>query len=347
MTRVRPTWPDLPASIRTAIEARLGAKVTSWVSHDGGFSPGLASVLTTERGPVFVKTAAPGQARALRLHRKEAAKAASLPAGVPSPAFLWSLDVSDDGGSADVVRPDDGDTAVVGPDATAGPDTPAEPEQWAVLAFEPVHGRAVRTNPWDLDDVGLLARLALEIGEHSAPDGDVFPDLGDHTWPEAQALADERPQGLATYDPWFAEHVDLIAQVAASDRQAEAFAGDRLVHADFRADNVLILGPDEQPRGVVVDWPHAARGAAFLDLVGMLPAMHALGGPAPSEVLERTPLPVGTDPEAVVTWAAVLAAYFVHGSLQEPPPGIPHLRQFQRVQAEASIGWLRELIRAG
>ncbi|MFI2366699.1 hypothetical protein [Promicromonospora sp. NPDC019610] len=345
MTRVRPTWPDLPASIRTAIEDRLGAKVTSWVSHDGGYSPGLASVLTTEHGPVFVKTAAPGQTEALRLHRKEAAKAASLPVGVPSPAFLWSLDVSDGDGVADAVRSDGGETAV-GPDATAGPDAPAD-EQWAVLAFEPVDGRAVRTEPWDLDDVDLLARLALEIGEHPAPDGDVFHDSADHARPQAQLLADERPQGLATYDPWFVEHLDLVAQVAAPERRAEAFAGDRLVHADFRADNVLILGPDEQRRGVVVDWPHAARGAAFIDVVGMLPAMHALGGPAPSEVLERTPLPAGTDPEAVVTQVAVLAAYFVHGSLQEPPPGIPHLRQFQRVQAEASIAWLRELMRAG
>lgn len=322
MTRVRPTWPELPDPIRTAIEDRLGAKVTSWVSNDGGYSPGLASVLTTESGPVFVKTASPDQTEALRLHRNEAVKAARLPATLPSPRFLWSLEVPDGGG-------------------VGGAEVPS----WAVLAFEPVHGRAVRTDPWDLDDVDLLARLALEIGEHPAPDGDAFPDYAEKSRIEAQVLADERPQGLATYDPWFAEHVDLIAQVAAPGRQAEAFTGDRLVHADFRADNVLVLGSDDRPRGVVVDWPHSARGAGFIDLVGMLPAMHALGGPAPSEVLDRTPLPAGTAPEAVATQVAVLAAYFVHGSLQEPPPGIPHLRQFQRVQAEASIAWLRELLR--
>ena len=227
MTRVRPTWPDLPDPIRTAIEDRLGAKVTSWVSHDGGYSPGLASVLTTERGPVFVKTASPDQTEALRLHRNEAVKAARLPATLPSPAFLWSLEVPDDGGVAG-----------------------AEVPRWAVLAFEPVHGRAVRTDPWDLDDVDLLARLALEIGKHEAPDGDAFPDYAEKPRSEAQVLADERPQGLVAYDPWFAEHLDLIAQVAAPERQAEAFGGDRLVHADFRADNVLVLGPDDRPHGV-------------------------------------------------------------------------------------------------
>jgi hypothetical protein len=333
MTRVRPTWPDLPAPIQTAIEDRLGAKVTSWASNDGGYSPGLASVLTTEHGQVFVKTASPDQTEALRLHRNEAVKAARLPATLPSPAFLWSLEVPDGGGVAGVVG------------GAVGVDAPPEAPSWAVLAFEPVDGRAVRTDPWDLDDVDLLARLALEIGEHPAPDGGEFPDSADRPRSDAQALADERPQGLATYDPWLAAHVDLIAEIASPERQTEAFTGDQLVHADFRADNVLVLGPDDRPRGVVVDWPHAARGAAFLDLVGMLPAMHALGGPAPQEVLDRTPLPPGTEPEAVATRVAVLAAYFVHGSLQEPPPGIPHLRQFQRVQAEASIAWLRELLR--
>ncbi|GAB3169495.1 hypothetical protein GCM10027059_34500 [Myceligenerans halotolerans] len=83
-------------------------------------------------------------------------------------------------------------------------------------------GRAVRTAPWDLDDVGLLARLALRIGEHAAPEGDEFPDFAAKWWPHAELLADERPDGLSTYDPWFAEHLDVIAQLAAHDRQAEA-----------------------------------------------------------------------------------------------------------------------------
>ncbi|GAB3169478.1 hypothetical protein GCM10027059_34450 [Myceligenerans halotolerans] len=323
MTRVRPTWPDLPATIRAAIEERLGAKVTSWVSHDGGYSPGLASVLTTTRGSAFVKTASPDQAEARRLHRSEAAIAARLPDTVPAPTLLWSLDVSDD-----------------------SPAPPQEDTGWAVLAFEPVDGRAVRTDPWDMDDVDLLARLALRIGEHPAPDGDEFPDFAATPWPHPELLADERPDGLSTYDPWLAANLDLIAQITAHDRQAEALAGNSLVHGDFRADNVLIAGPEDRGRGVVVDWPWAARGAAFRDLVAMLPAVHALGGPAPSAVLDRTPLPPGTDPEAVLTWVAIIAAYFVHSSLQPPPRGIPHLRRFQRVQAESGIAWLRELIGA-
>lgn len=40
-------------------------------------------------------------------------------------------------------------------------------------------------------------------------------------------------------------------------------------------------------------------------------------------------------------WVAVLTAYFARSSLQDPPPGIPHVRAFQRIQAEASIPWLR------
>ena len=57
------------------------------------------------------------------------------------------------------------------------------------------------------------------------------------------------------------------------------------------------------------DWPHAARGAA--------------------------------DPETVTTYAVSLAGFFVHESLLPDPPGIPHVRAFQRAQGEVCLDWLR------
>src|SRR5690606_28681099 len=57
MTRIRPTWPDLPAPVRDAVAARLGGPVTAWASHDGGFSPGWALTLETAAGRAFVKVA--------------------------------------------------------------------------------------------------------------------------------------------------------------------------------------------------------------------------------------------------------------------------------------------------
>lgn len=38
MSRRRPTWPELPARMRRAIEERLGSGVVDWTSHDAGYS---------------------------------------------------------------------------------------------------------------------------------------------------------------------------------------------------------------------------------------------------------------------------------------------------------------------
>jgi hypothetical protein len=317
MTRVRPTWPDLPAHVRDAIVAKLGGPVTAWASHDGGYSPGWALSLESASGGAFVKAASTEYEVAARFHRREAQRAGALPDGVPAPAFRWIMEL---------------------------PDAGVADRAWVVIASDVVHGRAPRTEPWDLDDLDRLQHLARRIARHEVPAGGVFPAFSGE--PDPALLADERPAGLVTYDPWLAANLDRIAEIASPERQAEALAGPNLVHADLRADNALIV---QRPRGaeeaVAVDWPHAQRGAPFVDQTGMLPAVHAAGGPSPQQVLERTPLPAGVDPEAVTVWVAVLTAYFARTSLLEPPPGIPHVRAFQRVQAEACIPWLRERIK--
>ncbi|WP_369371342.1 hypothetical protein AB1046_21610 [Promicromonospora sp. Populi] len=318
MTRVRPTWPDLPAHVRDAVVAKLGGPVTSWASHDGGYSPGWALTLESPSGGVFIKVASTEYEVSARLHREEAARAGALPDGVPAPAFRWILEL---------------------------PDPEVADRAWVVIAADAVHGRAARTEPWDLADLDRLQHLARRIAEHEVrPDG-VFPAFNDEVRPEAALLADARPAGLVTYDPWLVANLDRIAKIAAPERQFEAFAGPHLVHADLRADNALVVRrPGGAEEAVAVDWPYASHGASFVDQTGMLPAVRAAGGPTPQEVLDRTPLPADADPEAVTVYVAVLTAYFAHNSLLDPPPGIPHLRAFQRVQAEACIPWLRERV---
>lgn len=321
MTRVRPTWPDLPTSVQDAVVSKLGGPVTGWTSHDGGYSPGWALTLRTAAGSTFVKVASTDHEVAARLHRREALRAAALPDGVPAPAFRWVMELPEPGG--------------------------VEPA-WVVVASDVVPGRTPRTEPWDVDDLDLLQQLARRIAEHEVPDGGAFPDFAATVLPDPTLLAAERPEGLATYDPWIAENLDRLAEIASPERQAEATAGPHLVHGDLRADNALIARrADGVEDAVAVDWPYAARGAAFLDQIGMLPAVRGAGGPTPQQVLDRTPLPAGTDSEAVTVWVAVLTTYFVRGSLLEPPPGIPHLRAFQRMQAEACIPWLHDRLRAG
>src|SRR5713101_2950653 len=67
---------------------------------------------------------------------------------------------------------------------------------------------------------------------------------------------------------------DLAALETGWEAAAE---GPTLVHADLRADNILLAGD----RMVVVDWPWACLAAPWFDLVAMLPSVHMQGGPSP------------------------------------------------------------------
>ncbi|MFT4235044.1 MAG: aminoglycoside phosphotransferase family protein, partial [Microbacterium sp.] len=60
--------------------------------------------------------------------------------------------------------------------------------------------------------------------------------------------------------PWCEQHVDLLRTNA--ERVTSVLVGDRLVHGDLRADNILI---DETGRARLVDWPWAARGRGWED----------------------------------------------------------------------------------
>jgi len=97
--RSRLVWADLPDGVAHLITGRLGERVVGAHSHDGGYSPGLASTLITESGErVFVK--AEGQAMnafAVELYRREAAVVAHLGDQVPAPAFRWSAETRVDG----------------------------------------------------------------------------------------------------------------------------------------------------------------------------------------------------------------------------------------------------------
>ncbi|WP_340697316.1 phosphotransferase family protein [Cellulosimicrobium funkei] len=305
-SRVRPSWPDLPAAVRAAVETRLGAGVSGWTSHDGGYSQGLASTLRTDAGDVFVKAVGPEHPFTADLYRLEARTASALPAGTPAPALRWVLDDNLDGAGT-----------------------------WVALAFDAVPGRAVAT-PWRDDELAAVADLARRIGEVEVPADSPLPRFADTVeWREWEDLADRRPAGLGTYDPWVADRLDRLAVLASA--WPEATAGDHLVHGDLRGDNTVLV----DRAAVAVDWPCAARGAAFCDAVGMLPAVQVEGGPPPEEVLRRHPLPRDVEPDAVTSYLAALTGYFLKSSLDPAPPGIPHLRAFQRAQAEVGVAWLR------
>jgi hypothetical protein len=98
-------------------------------------------------------------------------------------------------------------------------------------------------------------------------------------------------------------------------------------------------------RGVViVDWPHACRGAAFVDVVLMAPSVAMQGGPQPADLLSRSRtgrLASRADLTAIV---CALAGYFTERSLRPAPPGLPTVRAFQAAQGEVARRWLAQLL---
>ena len=311
-TRLRPVWPELPPSVRAGVEARLGASVTGWTSHDGGYSPGMASTLRTVRGDVFVKAVSTAHETSAHLYREEARRAVLVPEGVPAPRPLWYAEVDAD-------------------DQESAP--------WIALAFESVAGSRPPRQPWIDAELDAVLRLCTEVARFEIPPG-VLPDFAEALPTDrTAALTDELPDGLDSFNPWYAAQLDRLATIEES--AADAVTGGSLVHADLRGDNSLLVDEPHGVRALAVDWPYASRGAAFCDLVAMLPATVLEGGPLPEEALCRCPLPPGTDGDAVTAYLVALTGYFVHSSLQAPPPGIPHVREFQRAQGEVCIAWLR------
>jgi hypothetical protein len=300
----RMLWAEMPAPVRSAVEDRLGSRVVSARSQAGGFSPGVAARLQLADGArVFVKAVCGSpNPESPDIHRREARIAAALPAHVPAPALRWSWD--------------DGD--------------------WVVLAFDDVDGRAPEL-PWrthELERV-LAALHALATGLTPSP-----ISLEPATKSLARLfggwrrIADGGVDVVNVVPTRVREHLDDLADL--ESRWPESVLGDTLVHLDVRADN-LLLTPD---RVLVVDWPWAAVGAPWLDLVAMLPSVAMQGGPRPDDVWRAHPLNRGTDDDRVDAFIAALAGLFVHAALLPPAPGIPTLRPFQAAQGEQAIAWL-------
>jgi hypothetical protein len=93
-----------------------------------------------------------------------------------------------------------------------------------------------------------------------------------------------------------------------------------------------------------VDWPHACRGAALVDLAGFAPSVAMQGGPEPAELLARSRAGRMVSREPLAAVVCALAGYFTARSLQPPPPGLPTVRQFQAAPGEVTRRWQATLL---
>jgi len=205
-----------------------------------------------------------------------------------------------------------------------------EQDDWVVVAFEDVDGR----HPGPDDTTLVLDALA---GLPRITAASPLPRLSDELTPDSTSWERLSEAGVTgELDPWTTAHLDQLRD--ASAQLPGAAAGEHLVHVDCRADNLLL---DASSRVWLVDWPWASVGAPWFDSVTYL--LDVLVRDPRSDVeghllhdsLREVP------PEAVDAVLAGLAGSWTE-ALQTPAPAdMPTLREFQRREAAAALGWLR------
>jgi aminoglycoside phosphotransferase (APT) family kinase protein len=305
----RLAWRDAPGWLRAEIEDRLGGRVVEAVTQSGGFSPGVAARLRLNDGRrAFVKAVGPEpNPDSPGAHRGEARIMAVLPRSAPAPRMLWSLDQ----------------------------------RGWVALAFEDVDG-VQPALPWRPGELRRVLEMVADMAATLTPAPAGIPLIADRLqdsfmgWRRLAAAHAAGEDDLDGLDPWAARHLDRLADLEAG--WPAATEGPTLLHSDLRADNLLLT----PTRVVAVDWPWACAGAAWVDLLLVLPSVTMQGGPDPEPTFAAHPVATGADPRAVTIALAAWAGFLVGGSRQPPPPGLPTLRAFQLGQGLVAVEWLRQ-----
>nr|WP_281497495.1 phosphotransferase [Ornithinimicrobium sp. F0845] len=296
----------MPDAVRAWVADEVGG-VLEVLPQQGGFSPGVADRVHGERRWAFVKAVGEGlNQEAPDLLAQEVGVLGQLPQYVGAPVLLASLDERING------------------------------ERWVGLLVEDIPGRHPHT-PWVEAEANATLEELARVAARPLP-GDVeLPLLEDFMgrgtlahWPDV--LADPP----ADLDPWVAANADRLSAVAGI--AGGRLSGDYLVHNDVRADNLLVT-PEGRVR--VVDWPFACRGAAWVDTLMLVLNLRLYGTPGHTSYDARMHALGATEEDVDAVLAGILA-YFVHKSRLPAPPGLPTLREFQRVQGVATAAWLRE-----
>jgi aminoglycoside phosphotransferase (APT) family kinase protein len=307
----RVDWEGLPPSVAASVEGVLGSPVVEARTQPGGFSPGVAARLRCADGTRWFVKAVSAEANpdTPGIHRQEG-------------EILRALDPWAAAKDLPIARL----RGVV------------EQDPWIALILDDVDGRNPSV-PWQPDELARVLEAVDVLGDALTPAPIAVPDIAEMAadlftgWRTlAKGPGDDR------LDRWSLDHLGELAELE-STWPAHA-VGETLLHADLRADNILLTSD----RVVIVDWPYACRGAAFVDVVLMAPSVAMQDGPLPGEFMTMTRAGRSADKQALATLVCVLAGYFTERSLAPPPVGIPTVRAFQSAQGEIARDWLATLL---
>jgi aminoglycoside phosphotransferase (APT) family kinase protein len=214
----------------------------------------------------------------------------------------------------------------------------AESGPWFALVADDVAGRQPAL-PWQDGELDAVLAALDQVAAALTPSPVTVPAITEYLGTDFTGWRTlSRSPGDDRIDPWSRARLPELAALEAT-WPAHA-AGETLLHADIRADNLLLTG-----QGVMlVDWPHACRGAAFTDLVLFAPSVAMQGGPDPAALLARSRTGRAASRDALAAVVCALAGYYTERSLRPPPPGLPTVRRFQAAQGEAARRWLAALL---
>lgn len=213
-------------------------------------------------------------------------------------------------------------------------------DEWVLLLFDAVEGTRPVLRPGSADIAAVLSMLgSLHRRTSPAPVLDA---------PEVLAYFTSRGTGWAwahgasDLDPWVRRNLDALITVETAWHPWAA--GDCLLHNDIRPDTMIRRNDG---RVVLVDWSTAIRGAAWLDVAGLVPHLILAGHhPGNAERLVASRRVLGRIPGWALTgYATALAALFDTASRQAEQPGYSGLRDFQREIADAALTWVRHRTR--
>lgn len=217
-----------------------------------------------------------------------------------------------------------------------GPEIPAprllfvEEGSWLTLGFEAIDGDTP-ARPWQPDQLDRALDLAEEIAATTV-------QLSERL--ELRPLADELPglvtgwEYVATADPG-RPHLTEAADLARSFAQLPT---DRFVHADLRADNILLT---TDGRALACDWNWPALAPPWIDLVVLLISAYGDGLDVDPALADRA-LTRDVPADHVDAWLAALCGFMLESAAQPVPSSSPYLRQHAAWYAEASWAWLSD-----
>ncbi|WP_044640477.1 phosphotransferase [Risungbinella massiliensis] len=315
MRESKPFWRDVPLEVRREIENYLGSPVIKAYRVFGGFGPSATFRLILEDGrTIFAKGAGKGSTSVNW-------------SGVEWEEWVYQ--------NIEVIRP-------LSPAYFGSVKT----KEWHLLFLEDLT-TSHKVPPWTeelaIKAVHDIAKFHLcGIAEEKKVKSIITRNY-DSSWKLIKDNRDELSQFLALFKEnsemakdWLHDVIDILIAT-----ESEAMRSDQpwgLIHCDIRSDNLCF----QNRKLVLFDWAVLCSGPLILDIIFFFPSVMGEGGPSSErllpeykKIMEKGGIIFPDFAERAAT--AFMAGFFAGRAGKPPIPGLPRLRQIQRLQLRIAL----------